>query len=217
MVPRFAAFAVALLSTISAASAVVHDSEVFQHFVAHNRTMTCSSDEHARPFNNQIRGVCLGGWMVLEPWITPSLFYQFLGGNETTTAFDMLSFCKVLGPKEGNKQLRRHWETWVTEDIIKELVSSGAVNSLRLPVGDFMYQPYGAFIGCTDGAKEYVDTLLDWCYTYGLTVLFDVHTMKESQNGFDNSGQAMGFQWTSSLNSEFSGDLTFEHWYVKTS
>jgi glucan 1,3-beta-glucosidase len=28
-----------------------------------------------------IVGVNLGGWMVLEPWITPSLFYQFLGKN----------------------------------------------------------------------------------------------------------------------------------------
>jgi glucan 1,3-beta-glucosidase len=26
-----------------------------------------------------ITGVNLGGWMVLEPWITPSLFYRFLG------------------------------------------------------------------------------------------------------------------------------------------
>ena len=50
------------------------DSTVFQHFIAHNKTMTCSADEHARPFNNQVRGVNLGGWMVLEPWITPSLF-----------------------------------------------------------------------------------------------------------------------------------------------
>lgn len=26
-----------------------------------------------------LRGTALGGWLVLEPWITPSLFYQFLG------------------------------------------------------------------------------------------------------------------------------------------
>jgi len=26
-------------------------------------------------------GVNLGGWMVLEPWIAPSLFYQFLDKN----------------------------------------------------------------------------------------------------------------------------------------
>ena len=41
------------------------DSTQYKHFVAHNQTMTCSVDEHATPFNNQIRGVNLGGWMVL--------------------------------------------------------------------------------------------------------------------------------------------------------
>ena len=30
--------------------------------------------------------------------------------------------------------------------------------------------------GCTDGALDYVDQLLDWARSYGLTVLFDVHT-----------------------------------------
>jgi glucan 1,3-beta-glucosidase len=117
----------------------------FKHFLAHSANQTCSADSHARPFNNQIRGVNLGGWLVLEPWITPSLFYQFLGGDETNTAFDTYTFCEVLGPVEGNIQLRRHWESWVTEDIIKDLAESGAVNSLRLPVGDFMYKPYGPY------------------------------------------------------------------------
>ena len=83
--------------------------------------------------------------MVLEPWITPSLFYQFLGGDETSTAMDMYSFCEVLGPVEGNKQLRRHWKSWLTEDIVDKLAQSGAVNSFRLPVGDWMYKPYGPF------------------------------------------------------------------------
>jgi hypothetical protein len=117
----------------------------FKHFVAYSSSHTCDSDSHALPFNNQIRGVNLGGWMVLEPWITPSLFYQFLGGNETAVAMDHYSFCAVLGPEEGNKQLKRHWETWVTEDIIRTLAQSGAVNSLRVPVGDFMFNPYGPY------------------------------------------------------------------------
>jgi len=174
------------------------DSTVFRHFIAHNKTMTCSADEHAQPFNNQIRGVNLGGWMVLEPWITPSLFYQFLGGNETQTAFDMYTFCDVLDPKEANKQLVRHWDTWVTEDIIKQLHQSAAVNSLRLPIGDFLFVPYGPYAnGCVDGALQRIDLLLDWAYSYGISVLLDIHTMKDSQNGFDNSGRQMGFAWTS--------------------
>jgi hypothetical protein len=153
------------------------DSMVFSQFVAHNKTMTCTADEHARMFNNQVRGVNLGGWMVLEPWITPSLFYQFLGGNENTTAFDTYTFCQVLGPKEANRQLRRHWARWVTEDIIKTLASSGAVNSMRVPVGDYMYKPYGPYavqedgISCFDGALDFVDVMLDWAYSHGLTVM----------------------------------------------
>jgi glucan 1,3-beta-glucosidase len=233
MLFRYASLAAVLLSSLSTASYASSDGSTsgdsdtvdtsyggddtsmqFKHFTAHNESMTCSSDEHARPFNNQIRGVNLGGWMVLEPWITPSLFYQFLGGGEKTTAFDMYTFCEVLGPKKANAQLQRHWKTWVTEDIIKELAESGAVNSLRLPVGDFMYKPYGPYVGCVDGALEHVDNLMDWAYTHGLTVLIDIHTMKDSQNGFDNSGQSMGFEWTSALNSERGGLTTFEHWYV---
>ena len=28
-------------------------------------------------------GANIGGWMVLEPWITPSLFYRFLGKTKS--------------------------------------------------------------------------------------------------------------------------------------
>ena len=67
-----------------------------------------------------------------------------------------------------------------------------------------------------DGALDYVDQLLDWAYASGLTVLFDIHAMKGSQNGFDNSGQAMGFQWTTKLNTEPANLVTFEHWPIRT-
>jgi len=187
----------------------------YPHFVAINETMTCTQDNHATPFNNQARGVNLGGWMVLEPWITPSLFYQFLGqSNESEIAIDTYTFCKVLGPKEANRQLRRHWESWVTEDIIEQLAESG-INSLRLPVGDYMYKSYGPYDGCFEGALDYVDTVLDWAYSNGLTVLLDIHALKDSQNGFDNSGQAMGFKWTTAIKNEYTQDHTFEHWPIR--
>jgi hypothetical protein len=162
---------------------------VFDHFVAHDATMTCTADEHARPFNKQIRGVNLGGYLVLEPWITPSLFYQFLGAGENETAFDMYTFCQVLGPVEANQQLRRHWEHWVTEDILDELYQMGnGINSLRLPIGDFQFIPYGPYMdGCIDGSLDYIERILDWSLERGLSVLLDIHTMKDSQNGFDNS------------------------------
>jgi glucan 1,3-beta-glucosidase len=63
---------------------------------------------------------------------------------------------------------------------------------------------------------DYVDQLLDWAYAAGLSVLIDIHAHRDSQNGFDNSGQTMGFQWTSALNTEPAGLVTFQHWPMRT-
>jgi len=73
-----------------------------------------------------------------------------------------------------------------------------------------------AIDGCVDGSLEYVEKLLDWAYARGLSVLLDIHTMKDSQNGFDNSGQAVGFEWTSALNTYPAGLTTFEHWPIRS-
>ncbi len=177
------ALALALWLAATLSYVIGDDFSIYENFQAHNDSQTCTADEDADFFIDKVRGVNLGGWMVLEPWITPSLFYQFLGKGEHSTATDIYSFCKVLGPVEANKQLRRHWDAWVTEDIIKELKASGAVNSLRLPVGDWMYVPYGPYVGCTDGALEYVDKLLDWADENDLSVMLDIHGAKDSQNG----------------------------------
>ena len=60
--------------------------------------------------NWDIKGVSLGGLFVLEPWITPSLFYQFLNKkNPKNIGMDTYTFCQVLGPKEGRRQLNEHF------------------------------------------------------------------------------------------------------------
>jgi glucan 1,3-beta-glucosidase len=58
--------------------------------------------------------------------------------------------------------------------------------------------------------------LLDLAHANGLTVLIDIHALKDSQNGFDNSGQSMGFKWTTALNREYADLTTFEHWPART-
>lgn len=110
---------------------------------------TCAEGVESAKEEWKAFGTNLGGWLVLEPWITPSLFYQFLSldqqyGTDTPlhTGMDQFTFCQALGPSEGNKQLRRHWRTWVREEDIRAIADSGA-NVVRIPVGDWMYVPYG--------------------------------------------------------------------------
>merc|ERR1740139_1937309 len=69
-----------------------------------------------------ITGTNIGGWMVLEPWITPSLFYRFLGKTHSEgVGMDCWTFCEALGAAEANKVLRAHWDEWLKEEHFQEL------------------------------------------------------------------------------------------------
>mmetsp|Transcript_52623 Transcript_52623/g.87384 ORF Transcript_52623/g.87384 Transcript_52623/m.87384 type:complete len:653 (+) Transcript_52623:97-2055(+) len=173
---------------------------------------TCSS-EHAGISHKErihqlrqfkMRGVNLGGWMVIQPWITPSLFYQFEGRPRASTAMDMHSFCEVLGPQEGNRQLREHWRKWVTEDELRRLAEQG-INTIRVPVGDWMWMPYGPYIGCTDGALDELWRIIHICENVSLRILVDLHGVRRSQNGFENSGHMVNVTWSAD-------GSTFSHW-----
>jgi len=143
--------------------------------------------------------------MVLEPWITPSLFYQFLNKKGPNgVGMDSYTVCESLGPVAGNSLMRAHWETWYTEEHIANLSTRG-VEMVRLPIGDWTLDPYGPYVGCMDGAAEYIDKMFDWCAKYNIKVLLDVHAHKGSQNGFDNSGRAWHLEWTEDGNN-------FTHW-----
>ena len=116
---------------------------------------------------------------------------------------DQYTFCEALGPEEGNKVLRAHWDHWITEDLIKDLADR-EVEIVRLPIGDWTLKPYGPYVGCTDGAAEKIEWFLDTARKYNIAVLLDVHAVRGSQNGYDNSGLANRTEWSDENN--------FEHW-----
>eukprot|EP00806_Schmidingerella_arcuata_P000787 Macronucleus_171.p1 GENE.Macronucleus_171~~Macronucleus_171.p1 ORF type:complete len:405 (+),score=195.34 Macronucleus_171:1-1215(+) len=116
---------------------------------------------------------------------------------------DQHSFCDALGPEEGNAVLRDHWDTWITEDTFQQMADR-EVEIVRLPIGDWTLKPYGPYVGCTDGAKDKITWLLDTAQRYNIKVLLDVHAVKGSQNGFDNSGIGNRTIWTDENN--------FSHW-----
>jgi glucan 1,3-beta-glucosidase len=165
---------------------------------------------------DKIKGVNIGGWLVLEPWITPSLFYSFLGDqtikNNNKIGMDMYTFCEILGPVKANNLLRTHWSSWINEKHIQTLVKN-KINLLRVPIGDWMYIPYGPFsivennTKCADGSIEVLDQLFILATKYNVQILLDLHAIKDSQNGFDNSGQTMDVEIINN---------TFVHWPIRT-
>lgn len=116
---------------------------------------------------------------------------------------DSWTLCEVLGREEGNSLMRAHWESWITEDHIKAM-KDREVEIIRLPIGDWTLKQYGPYEGCMNGAEDYIQWFLDTAQKYDIKVLLDVHAVKGSQNGFDNSGQANRVIW--------SDDYNFDHW-----
>ncbi|ORY02208.1 putative exo-beta-1,3-glucanase [Basidiobolus meristosporus CBS 931.73] len=145
----------------------------------------------AAPLPDKIRGVNLGGWLLIEPWITPSLFEQFLG--KPNAAVDEFTFCQYLGKSEAYRQLQLHWGTWVTEVDFQKLANYG-LNTVRIPYGYWMVdsredEPY------VQGQYPYLRQAVNWAIKYNMHVLLDLHGAPNSQNGFDNSGRVGSIDW----------------------
>jgi glucan 1,3-beta-glucosidase len=139
-----------------------------------------------------IRGVNLGGWLVLEPWIVPSLFYQFQGLD--FPAIDEKTFCKVLGTVEAKRQLEAFRSAWVTEDDFRKFKEVG-LNAVRIPYGYWSWGDQSDF--CHNiSSIHFLDQAVNWAGKHGIRVLLDLHGVKESQNGFDNSGESFRRPWS---------------------
>jgi len=143
----------------------------------------------------KVRGVNLGGWFVLESWITPSLFNEWANNEE---AVDEYTFCQVLGPQEAYNRLSAHWNTWITEADFQEIASIG-LNHVRIPIG---YWAINAQAGdpYVQGQLPILDQAIVWARNAGLKVIIDLHGAPGSQNGFDNSGRRGPIEWQSGTN-----------------
>ncbi|GJJ13378.1 hypothetical protein Clacol_007630 [Clathrus columnatus] len=148
------------------------------------------------PYGSQkIRGVNLGGWLVLEPWITPSIF----DNTGDTRVVDEYTFGQYVNPSTAISVLQNHWNTWITEEDFARMAEAG-LNHIRLPIGYWAFdvssgEPYH------QGQLPYLQKAVTWAGKYGLKVIVDLHGAPGSQNGFDNSGQRLSYpRWQSNPN-----------------
>lgn len=127
-----------------------------------------------------MNGVNLGGWLILERWMTPSLF-------DGTDAEDEFHFMQISGAAE---KLRHHRETFMTEQDWQWLASNN-ISFIRLPVGYWALQDDGPFREATAS--------IDWAFAmaekYGIKILLDLHALKGSQNGEVHSGAIGKVDW----------------------
>ncbi|CCH61156.1 hypothetical protein TBLA_0E00950 [Henningerozyma blattae CBS 6284] len=139
--------------------------------------------------NTPIRGVNIGGWLVLEPYITPSLFEAFRTNdyNDDGIPVDEYHFCQTLGHTEAQNRLIDHWSTFYTAQDFQDIADMG-FNMVRIPVGYWAFKTLENDPYVTGYQEFYLDQAISWAKKAGLKVWVDLHGAAGSQNGFDNSG-----------------------------
>lgn len=131
----------------------------------------------------KLKGVNLGGWLVLEKWMAPHLF-------DGTNADDEYYLPQELSEKEYLARITQHRSNFITEADFLRIASTG-FNLVRIPVPYFIFGDRKPFIG----AIAELDRAFNWAEAYGLKILIDLHTAPDSQNGFDNGGISGVCKW----------------------
>ncbi|KAG0358254.1 glycoside hydrolase superfamily [Gamsiella multidivaricata] len=176
------------------------------NLIPDNTPITPSSDNSAKvnsytpaldqPFDYaggtvKMRGVNLGGWLVLEPFITPSLFNPYISAG----VIDEWTLCAHLGQDAAKTLLENHYASWVTEDTFVQLKNLG-LNHVRIPVGFWAMgnltagEPYVPNV-----AWKYLLRGIEWARKYGIRVMVELHGAPGSQNGWNHSGRSGQIDW----------------------
>jgi glucan 1,3-beta-glucosidase len=132
--------------------------------------------------NMAIPGVNLGGWLVLEKWITSNLFIE-------SQAVDEYTYCVNANRKQLTK-LKDFRNTFITKNDFMWLARNG-IRAIRIPVGYWLFgdePPYQETV-------SYLDLAFAWANQTNLKILIDLHGLKGSQNGRDHSGRAGKTEW----------------------
>ncbi|QRV80908.1 Cellulase (glycosyl hydrolase family 5 protein) [Ceratobasidium sp. AG-Ba] len=137
----------------------------------------------------KVRGVNLGGWLVLESWITPSLF----DATGDDRIIDEYTFGQYQDKDVAKAALQKHWDTWITEPDLAAIAAAG-LNHVRVPIGFWAFDVSGGepYI---QGQFPYLCKVIEWAAKHDIKVIIDLHGAPGSQNGFDNSDRAGNTTW----------------------
>ncbi|KAF8527568.1 exo-beta-1,3-glucanase [Hysterangium stoloniferum] len=168
----------------------------FSHICVATPVYQPAADAPGFPYGSQkVRGVNLGGWLVLESWITPSIFDN-TGDNRV---IDEFTFGQFVDRDTAASVLQDHWNTWITESDFAAIAAAG-LNHVRLPIGYWAFDVSGGE-PFHQGQITFLNKAVTWASNHGLKLIVDLHGAPGSQNGFDNSGQKMDFpEWQSNSN-----------------
>lgn len=154
-----------------------------------------------------IRGVNLGGWLSIEPFITPSLFNTYQANQNIV---DEYTLSTLLGPTKAAQVIEKHYSQFITEDDFASIQAAG-FDHVRIPYSYWAVTTYPGDPYVPKISWRYLLRGIEYARQYGLRVNLDLHALPGSQNGWNHSGRQGPIGWLNgtdgALNAQRSLDL----------
>ncbi|KAL8715811.1 MAG: hypothetical protein Q9220_000478 [cf. Caloplaca sp. 1 TL-2023] len=138
-----------------------------------------------------IRGVNLGGWLSIEPFITPSLFQSY---KPNQGIIDEYTLTKDLGPQKAAKTLEKHYAMFIKEEDFQQIQAAG-FDHVRISYSYWAVTTYPGDPYVPKISWRYLLRAIEYCRKYGLRVNLDLHALPGSQNGWNHSGRQGAIGW----------------------
>lgn len=152
-----------------------------------------------------IRGVNIGGWLSIEPFITPSLFEKW---PSKAGIIDEYTLTKKLGSSAAST-LEKHYAGFITESDIKEIRDAG-LDHVRIPYAYWAVTTYDGDPYVAKVSWRYLLRAIEWCRKYGLRIKLDLHGIPGSQNGWNHSGRQGSINWISGSDGDLNRKRSLE-------
>lgn len=154
-----------------------------------------------------IRGVNLGGWLSIEPFITPSLFNTYQSNQGIV---DEWTLTKELGPSKAAQVIEKHYSQFIKEQDFADVQAAG-FDHVRIPYSYWAITTYPGDPYVPKISWRYLLRGIEYARKHGLRVNLDLHGLPGSQNGWNHSGRQGTINWLNgtdgSLNAQRSLDL----------
>ncbi|KAK7037514.1 hypothetical protein VNI00_011006 [Paramarasmius palmivorus] len=178
-----------VLTNFSSSSATHRRSNVLDRRAKHAALSKRAPDWPVHYWETKIRGVSLSGWLVLEPWITPSIFIS----QDNPNIVDEYTLSQYGNRDAVKATLVNHWNTFIAKGDLQKIKDAG-LNHIKIPIGYWAWdvsqgEPYH------QGQLFYLNQAIGWARDVGLKVIITLQGLPGSQNGFDGSGQKGNINW----------------------
>ncbi|CAD6499283.1 BgTH12-03403 [Blumeria graminis f. sp. triticale] len=147
------------------------------------------------------RGVNLGGWLSLEPFITPSLF-------NNAGIVDEYTLVSHLG-NSAKRTLEKHYASFVNEQTFADIANAG-LDHVRIPFSYWAVAIYDNDPYVFRVSWRYLLRGIEWARKYGLRINLDLHSLPGSQNGWNHSGRLGPIGWLNGTHGSLNAQRSLE-------